>query len=177
MEKVYRTIVEKLNNVIVVANAKGDVEYVSPSVKNLLGFEPTELLGEGWWDNTKSGNEESISFGDYIHKLFQTNGTISASEISYERQLSTALGEEKWMLWNTSLGPDESIISIGSDITKRKKGRKGTGRKAPETSPKKMRILLIVFNMPEKYKRPSCQSKNSCLLCLTMLLYFTCLKM
>ena len=121
MEKVYNTILERLNNLIVVANPKGDVEYVSPSVKSMLGYEPNDLLGQGWWKNTKSGEEQIVSFLEYINQLFKEKATSKASEISYERQLSTAFGEPKWILWNTSIGPDESIISIGSDITKRKK--------------------------------------------------------
>ncbi|MDF1672745.1 MAG: SpoIIE family protein phosphatase [Vicingaceae bacterium] len=124
MEQVYNTILERLNNLIVVANPKGDVEYVSPSVKNMLGFEPKELLGNGWWNNTKSGEEQSVTFIDYINTLFKTEGGYNANEVSYERQLSTASGKEKWILWNTSVGPDNSIISIGSDITKRKKAEK-----------------------------------------------------
>lgn len=124
MEKVYNTILERLNNLIVVASPKGDVEYVSPSVKSMLGFEPNELLGNGWWNNTKSGEEQSISFIDYINTLFKEQGSYSAKEVSYERQLSTAFGKEKWILWNTSVGPDKSIISIGSDITQRKKAEK-----------------------------------------------------
>jgi PAS domain S-box-containing protein len=120
MEKVYNTILERLNNLIVVANPQGAVEYVSPSVKSMLGFEPNDLLGDGWWNNTKSGNEQSISFIEYIENIFKTNGLKNATEVSYERKLSTALGTDKWILWNTSLGPDNTVISIGSDITLRK---------------------------------------------------------
>jgi len=122
MEKVYNTILERLNNLIVVANPKGSVEYVSPSVKNMLGYEPHELLGNGWWNNTKSGNEKSVSFKAYIEALFVAEG--NPNEVSYERQLSTAFGCDKWILWNTSVGPDNTIISIGSDITQRKKAEK-----------------------------------------------------
>lgn len=124
MEKVYNTILERLNSLIVVANPKGSVEYVSPSVKNMLGFEPKDLMGNGWWNNTKSGKEQSITFIEYINSLFEEEGGYNAKEVSYERQLSTASGSEKWILWNTSVGPDKSIISIGSDITQRKKAEK-----------------------------------------------------
>lgn len=124
MEQVYNTILERLNNIIVVANSTGNVEYVSPSVKNILGFEPNELLGNGWWNNTKSGQDQSITFIEYINTLFKTVGGHDANEVSYERQLSTASGAEKWILWNTSVGPDNNIISIGSDITQRKKAEK-----------------------------------------------------
>ncbi|MBL4594170.1 MAG: SpoIIE family protein phosphatase [Flavobacteriales bacterium] len=120
MEKVFNTIIERLNNLIVVASPEGAVEYVSPSVKSMLGYEPSELLGDGWWNCTKSNEDETILFKDYIKNQFESNGNLGLKEVSYERQLKTASGVNKWILWNMSVGPDNSIISIGSDITKRK---------------------------------------------------------
>ncbi len=120
MEKVFNTIIERLNNLIVVANQEGTVEYVSPSVKTMLGYEPSELLGNGWWNNTKSNEEDNVLFKDYINNKFESNRNSEDKEVSYERQLKTANGISKWILWNMSVGPDNSIISIGSDITKRK---------------------------------------------------------
>ncbi len=120
MEKVYNTILERLNNLIVVANPQGSVEYVSPSVKKMLGFEPNDLLGDGWWNSTKSGQEEGVLFIDYINNHFKVKGGKAINEVSYERQLKTASGINKWILWNMSLGPDNTVISIGSDITLRK---------------------------------------------------------
>jgi PAS domain S-box-containing protein len=124
MEKVFNTIIERLNNLIVIANPEGAVEYVSPSVKTILGYEPIELLGNGWWDNTKSGVDENIPFVQYIEKQFHINNGSVLNEVSYERQLKTASGENKWILWNMSVGPDNSVISIGSDITIRKNAEK-----------------------------------------------------
>ncbi|NQX99460.1 MAG: PAS domain S-box protein, partial [Flavobacteriales bacterium] len=124
MEQVFNTIIERLNNLIIVANPEGSVEYVSPSVKNMLGYNPSELMGDGWWENTRSDEHESIMFKDFIKKQFELNQTAGLTEVSYERQLKTANGIEKWILWNMSLGPDNSVISIGSDITKRKKAEK-----------------------------------------------------
>lgn len=120
MEKVFNTILERLNNLIVVANPEGSVEYVSPSAKTILGYEPTELLGNGWWSKTKSTEDEFTLFKDYIETQFNSNGNLGLKEVSYERQLRTSSGVNKWILWNMSVAPDNSVISIGSDITKRK---------------------------------------------------------
>ena len=86
----------------------------------MLGYEPSELLGNGWWDNTKSNDDESVLFKDYIKNQFNLSGNLGLKEVTYERQLKTANGINKWILWNMSVGPDNSVISIGSDITKRK---------------------------------------------------------
>ena len=51
-------ILEKLNSLIVVVNQKGKVEYVSPSAKRILGFEPEQLMGEGWWNLTRDNDLE-----------------------------------------------------------------------------------------------------------------------
>ncbi len=124
MEKVFNTIIERLNNLIVVSNPQGSVEYVSPSAKQMLGYEPEELLGDGWWNNTRSGDDEHTKFIDYIQTQFQTANGFGLKEVSYERQLKTADGIEKWILWSMSIGPDDSVISIGADITKRKYAEK-----------------------------------------------------
>jgi len=141
MEQVFNTILQRLNNLIIVANAEGKVDYVSPSVKNVLGFEPKELLGNGWWEFTKSGEDENTSFIDYIHKQFNINGSLNLKEVSYERQLKTASGVNKWILWNMSIGPDESVISIGSDITKRKNAEQILERKNNDLQQKNEDII------------------------------------
>lgn len=124
MEKVFNTIIERLNNLIVITNPEGAVEYVSPSVKTMLGFEPSELLGDGWWNCTKSKEDETTLLKDYIKNRFESNEQSGFNEVSYERQLKTANGVSKWILWNMSIGPDNSVISIGSDITMRKNAEK-----------------------------------------------------
>lgn len=139
MEQVFNTILERLNNLIIVANSEGMVNYVSPSVKNVLGYEPHELLGNGWWESTKSGNDEGISFLDYINAQFQQNSNLK--EISYERQLKTASGVDKWILWNMSVGPDNSVISIGSDITQRKNAEQVLERKNEDLQQKNEDII------------------------------------
>ena len=53
MSLVTDAILAKLNSLIVVVNHHGKVEYVSPSAKRILGFEPEQLIGEGWWNLTR----------------------------------------------------------------------------------------------------------------------------
>jgi len=40
---------EKLNVLSIVANKSGEIVFVSPSVQRLLGYDPSELVKEGWW--------------------------------------------------------------------------------------------------------------------------------
>ncbi len=44
-EKMYRLLAENSFDLICIHNADGSLEFVSPSIKRLLGYEPTELVG------------------------------------------------------------------------------------------------------------------------------------
>jgi PAS domain S-box-containing protein len=61
MSLVTDAILEKLNSLIVVVSQTGKVEYVSPSAKRILGFEPEQLVGEGWWNLTRDNVEDRQS--------------------------------------------------------------------------------------------------------------------
>jgi len=46
----HRTLVEESSDTVSVVDEDGVIRYVSPSVEDLLGFEPDELVGEGVYD-------------------------------------------------------------------------------------------------------------------------------
>ncbi|HEX8516532.1 MAG TPA: SpoIIE family protein phosphatase [Bacteroidia bacterium] len=119
MSLVTDSILEKLNSLIVVVNSKAEVEYVSPSAKRILGFEPEQLMGEGWWALTRDNDPEREDIKQLA--LQQLNQDSLLAAIPYERLLKTASGADRWILWNTSKGPLNTLIGIGHDITDRKK--------------------------------------------------------
>jgi PAS domain S-box-containing protein len=103
---------------IVVVNQEGNVEYVSPSAKRILGFEPAQLIGEGWWNLTRDNETERLDMKlRTIHQIKHD----SSNPVPYERLLKTSNGAERWILWNTSKGPLNTLVGIGHDITDRKK--------------------------------------------------------
>lgn len=111
-------ILEQINNIVLVLNPKSEVVYVSPSVKKILGFDPGLLMGEGWWHETLVDENElelKTSVGDSIFKTKSTGG------VQTERKVLTSYGSVKWFLWNTTLSKDGNILSIGTDITDKKK--------------------------------------------------------
>ena len=119
MSLVTDAILAKLNSLIVVVNHQGRVEYVSPSAKRILGFEPEQLLGEGWWDLTRIDIIEREAVKELTIQQLQQNSLMES--VPYERLLKTATGGDKWILWNTSKGPANTLVGIGHDITDRKK--------------------------------------------------------
>ena len=119
MSLVTESILEKLNSLIVVVNNKGLVEYVSPSAKRILGFEPEQLIGEGWWDLTRDNDTEREDIRTLALQQLKQDSLLAS--LPYERVLKTATGGERWILWNTSKGPMNTLVGIGHDITDRKK--------------------------------------------------------
>lgn len=118
MSLVTDAILAKLNSLIVVVNHHGKIEYVSPSAKRILGFDPEQLMGEGWWNLTRI---DELERADIKALTFQQLKQDSLQEsVPYERLLKTANGGDKWILWNTSKGPANTLVGIGHDITDRK---------------------------------------------------------
>ena len=118
MSLVTHTVLERINSLIVVVNAEGKIEYVSPSAKRILGFEPEQLLGEGWWNLTRDDKKERRKIRELIKT--QVAQKVLLETIPQERMLKTANGANKWILWNTSKGLFNKLVAIGHDITDRK---------------------------------------------------------
>jgi len=111
-------ILDNLNSLAIVSNPNKEIIYISPSVKEILGFEPNELLGNKWWKETKK-DEQDI----FITKQKLDSFNIDADsheKRTYESKVRTKFGKTKCILWNISFDDDENIIGIGNDITKRK---------------------------------------------------------
>ena len=111
-------ILDNLNSLAIIANKNYDVKYISPSVKEILGFEPEELIGENWWIKTKK-DKSAIDYAQKKIDAFIFNGD-SHEKRTYESRVKTKRGNYKCILWNVSFDDDENIIAIGNDITKRK---------------------------------------------------------
>ena len=119
MSLVTDAILEKINSLIVVVNQTGNVEYVSPSVKRILGFEPEQLMGDGWWNLTRNNVDDRKSIIELTLQQLKQESMLET--VPQEHLLKTATGSDCWILWNTSKGPDNTLVGIGHDITDRKK--------------------------------------------------------
>ena len=49
-------VLEHINNLVVILTPQGEVRYVSPSSQKILGYAPTEILGENWSKTAKTPN-------------------------------------------------------------------------------------------------------------------------
>jgi PAS domain S-box-containing protein len=110
-------ILERVNTLVLVADAQGSISYVSPSVQTILGFEPAELLGDGWWKINRLHSVEGEAEKEHI--LLSASQDNKISPIPYEREIEDRWGNKHWIMWVDALGPDSSVIGVGHDITDR----------------------------------------------------------
>ena len=118
MKSVSETILHNLNTLLVVIDPGGEVSYVSPSVQRLLGFDSADLLGSGWGQLPRRSAEESASVKTEILSLLKRPG---GSLPSYEREMRSARGEQKYIMWNVCRSDDGGLVGIGYDVTERKR--------------------------------------------------------
>ena len=106
---------EKLNVLSIVANKSGEIVFVSPSVQGLLGYEPNELVKDGWW------NEQNLREG-WINKEYILNypNIIPKEIVSIETRISNKEGKTLWLNWANSMLPNGNYMGVALDITKYK---------------------------------------------------------
>ena len=109
------TNLEKLNVLSIIANKKGEIVFISPSVQSLLGYKPKELVKDGWWS---IGNLRDA----WIHRDYILNyPNILPKEIeSMEISLVTRDGRKVWLNWVNSILPNGNYMGVALDITKYK---------------------------------------------------------
>jgi len=106
---------EKLNVLSIVANKNGEIVFVSPSAQNLLGYDPKELVKDGWW-NSHNLHEGWIN-RDYI--LIYPN-ILPKEIVSMETSVTSKNGKKVWFSWANSMLPNGNYVGVALDITRYK---------------------------------------------------------
>jgi len=110
-------ILNKIESLIFVNDKEGNVSYVSQNVKTILGYEPNEIMGEGWWQLTFKDKKLAIKLKNELINYIYNKG--SKPENYNLRKVKTKTGGYKWIEWHVSKGVGESFISVGIDVTQR----------------------------------------------------------
>lgn len=113
-------ILEEIGTLFIVGNSLGEILYCAPSVKQILGYDSGEMLKNGWYTKTFLNDFEV----DEAIKVYRKTAISSKNELTsqfYEREILCANGDKKWILWQDNPGPVGLFISVGYDITERKK--------------------------------------------------------
>ncbi|MGL4598766.1 MAG: sensor histidine kinase [Bacteroidia bacterium] len=120
MEKTNKTFatLDDINAIILVADQKGNIVFANKAIKSILGYEPEDVLGDGWWKLT--ANEQSTD----VRK--STAGDLAAGKIDlkqrhlFENELPTKDGRQVWTQWTNTLTDDGFLVGIAQDITEKK---------------------------------------------------------
>ncbi len=112
-------ILNQLDNLVVLTNELGQVIYVNQASKKMLGYLPAELLGDHWWFSVYSDEEQRTRDWDYAKKAVQ--GGILFRDTIFELATKNKQGDVRLIEWHQSIRPGQFLISVGYDITERKK--------------------------------------------------------
>lgn len=108
---------EKLNVLSIVANKAGEIVFVSPSVQGLLGYEPGELVKDGWWSS------QNLREGWISREYILNYPNILPKEIaSMETSIVNKEGKKMWFNWVNSMLPNGNYMGVALDITRYKNG-------------------------------------------------------
>lgn len=106
---------EKLNVLSIVANKAGEIVFVSPSARNLLGYEPKELVKDGWW------RSQNLQEGWISREYILNYPNILPKEImSIETSVLNKEGKKVWFSWVNSILPNGNYVGVALDITRYK---------------------------------------------------------
>ncbi len=113
----YRDLVKRCPAVVCEVSLDGEVLFVNDAVRNVLGYEPSELQRHVTW--------MTLVPEEHHHLVRRLLARLSGGDVTgYELPLQTSDGEIRWLLWNTTsrhddAGEAESVIAFGIDITDR----------------------------------------------------------
>lgn len=122
MTVITENIINKITNLIVILNRRGELTYISPSVKKILGYEPNSLLGKQGWKYTSHKQSEIRELVAVTRKM--AIGIRPLVHEPFEQEVISTEGHKVWLLWNVSSGTDDTLVAVGYDITKRKNAEK-----------------------------------------------------
>ncbi|MBI4521985.1 MAG: response regulator [Gemmatimonadetes bacterium] len=113
------SILLQMGNLVLVNDGEGRIHWVSPSVRTVLGFEPKDVLGDGWWRLTSPDADERLRLREQAAR--EARGEAPVTSEPYERVIAGWDGAIHWTLWAHSRGPNGLLIRVGYDITDRKR--------------------------------------------------------
>lgn len=115
----YKTFVEQSSDVISVLDESGTIEYQSPAVERVLGYDQSELIGDNAFEYVHPSDRDNLweTYADLVEKPDQT--------VASEGRFRTIEGDWRWLSVRAinKLDSDviDAIIINSRDITERKR--------------------------------------------------------
>jgi PAS domain S-box-containing protein len=108
-------ILQSMPALVVALNSDGHAVYITPSIKQLLGFDPEEVLGERYFQLIRGPDDEDRR--KYSEMLMQAAKGLIPPPRNHRNCLLTKSGEPRWILWHAAKGPGDVLIGVGQDVT------------------------------------------------------------
>lgn len=162
-EERYHFVAENANDLITVSDKNSILQYVSPSVKHILGLNPEDVIGKNGVLKVLCP-DEMLKLNPKMQKLLQT-GELPPLEF----HLTNKAGKTVWLEANISRVNDESgeihFISIARDVTQRKIAQEERDKALAKTE-----LLLEKLSVVGRFTRHDIRNK---LTLINSLLYLT----
>lgn len=125
-------ILQKVDHLVLVCDAEANVVYATPSIKAMLGYEPSEILGQGWWEIKRKSGDNPFEDQEYVRRL--ARGLVPPKQDLYEGRHIDSQGKEQFILWKDSVTTSGYVMGVGMLHTRNRRD---------ET------IRKVVFNIAE----------------------------
>ncbi len=112
-------LLQSISDLVLVADQDGRIVHVSPSVKTILGYEPDEVLDDGWWQLTRPDPVVRQVIRERTAR--HARGTEPISADPYQTEVCHKNGEPRWLEWHDASGPDGTVVGVGHDVTDRRR--------------------------------------------------------
>src|SRR6185436_17192041 len=96
-------ILGSIGNLVLVANSKAEIVYISPSVKQIIGYEVDEIIGNGWWEMERISGGDVETEKDYIR--WAASGLSVVDNKPYEHRVRHKDGSWRWLMLADTKGP------------------------------------------------------------------------
>lgn len=122
-EQKYRELVQNANSIILRWNSKGEITFMNEFGQNFFGYSEAEILGKSVIGTIVP---ETESTGRNLRQLM---AQICANPKAFEQNINENMkrdGSKVWIAWTNKTVFDQQgniieVLSVGSDITERKK--------------------------------------------------------
>lgn len=143
-EQRYKVMVSNIDDMLLILDEKGKIEYASPSVEKTIGYSAEEMIGEKEQDNLHPEDRKAVL------DIYEANAKdLLGKTINQEYRVKKKNGEWIWCDCSITFYKDEvsrqiKLIKVGRDITEKKSVAQALEQKANELNVKNKELKKYI---------------------------------